>query len=75
VQAAPAPGTDSEGPITPETHAADPSIEVPDFAEGEGLDQSVVFSKQPFEVSTAKAPPAPGRFQAVMQCFRGVRAG
>lgn len=64
---------DSEGPITPETHALDPSTDVPDFAEGEGMDQSVVYAKEPFNSWMAKAPSIHGIFQAAVQRFRGLR--
>lgn len=32
-----------DGPITPATHPADPSIEVPEFPEGESMNQSAVY--------------------------------
>jgi hypothetical protein len=64
-------GTDSDGPITPETHAVDPAIEVPGLAEGENLDQSVVFT-DPFVASTKQfnKARAPGRFKTAVQLIR-----
>jgi hypothetical protein len=62
-------GADSDGPITPETHAVDPAIEVPEFADGENLDQSLVFTDPFYVASTPKSMPraSPGRFKTAMQ--------
>ncbi|KAF5388230.1 hypothetical protein D9615_000512 [Tricholomella constricta] len=40
-------GSESDGPITPATYPADPAIEVPDFAEGENLGQTYLFTTFP----------------------------
>jgi serine/threonine protein kinase len=61
---------DSDGPITPETHAAKPAIEVPELSVGEDLDQSIVFADPYYLASTAnftKKAQTPRLFKNMVQ--------
>jgi serine/threonine protein kinase len=61
-------GADSDGKVTPETHAVNPAVEVPGFAEWESLDHSVVFPEALYVAWNTKLPTQPpGLFKSAVQ--------
>jgi hypothetical protein len=59
-------GDGSDGPITPETYATDPAIEVPDFLEGENLDERVMIHDVPAAKSVTRTRHFGGIVQRVL---------
>lgn len=65
-------GAESEGPITPETYATDPAIDVPDIPEDEGLGESVLFSGLSIAPAPKQSIRRPGIFRSAVQRLRAL---
>ncbi|KDQ64602.1 hypothetical protein JAAARDRAFT_201918 [Jaapia argillacea MUCL 33604] len=65
---------DSEGPITPETHANDPAIEVPDLPEDQSLGELMITAKPIAVPSGGKIPKSPTPAQLFKNAVQKLKA-